>query len=79
MAAPAASSEGFDLAPGETLVPGSVQTMAAPAAAGAAAGAAAASGDDSGEEASEPVESASDAAPEGDAPPAPKPDADTNI
>ena len=63
MMAPVDTS-GVELAPGETLVPGSVQ-MAAPAAEGEAAPA-------------DAPESASDA-PKGDAPPAPKPDADTDI
>jgi hypothetical protein len=57
------SDAGFDLAPGESVVPGSVQTVA-PEATSAAKDAV-------------PVDSASDAA--GDAPPAPAPDADTNI
>ncbi|MEL6105266.1 MAG: hypothetical protein AAFU85_04485 [Planctomycetota bacterium] len=61
------SDAGFDLAPGETLVPGSVQTLGAGAAVAA----------EEAPEADTPV-SASDEAGD-DAPPAPTPDADTDI
>ena len=67
----AGADAGFDLAEGETLVPGSVMTLGPAAAVAAEAPAEA-------EEATEPVSSASDAA-EGDAPPEPTVDGDTNI
>jgi len=59
------SDQGFDLAPGETLVPGSVQTV------GGGEAAAASSSD------AEMPAPAAEAA--GEAPPAPKPDANTDI
>ncbi|MEO1529517.1 MAG: hypothetical protein AAFX06_29185 [Planctomycetota bacterium] len=66
-----ADDAGFNLAPGETLVPGSVQTL------GPAAGGDAVAAEEAAPEAEVPV-SASDDAGE-DAPPAPTPDADTDI
>jgi hypothetical protein len=69
-----ASDAGIELAPGETLVPGSVQTVEPAAGEGEAA---AKEGEAAAEEGGEAVESASDAG--GEAPPEPKPEADTDV